>query len=97
VPDSDVRQLGVAPCATAEEAFRDADFVVYQNNNPAFSQLSLADLSCLMRQDGVIYDMWNQYLDERSQVRADIAYLGIGTRLFAGQRSAPPRSAANDG
>ncbi len=97
VSAEDIAGLGVTPCPSAEEAFRNADFVVYQNNNPAFSRLSLADLSRLMRQDGVIYDMWNQYLDERSQVRSDIAYLGIGTRLFADQRSAAARSAANDG
>lgn len=97
VPDVDVRKLGVTPCASAEEAFRDADFVVFQNNNPAFARLDLAGLSRLMGKDGIIYDMWNQYLDERSQVRPDIAYLGLGTRLFAGQRSAVARSAANDG
>lgn len=97
VPETDIRRLGVTPCASAEDAFRDADFVVYQNNNPAFARLNLADLSCLMRKDGVIYDMWNQYLDERSQVRPDIAYLGVGTRLLAGQRSSAARPAANDG
>jgi UDP-N-acetyl-D-mannosaminuronic acid dehydrogenase len=96
VPADDIRSLGVAACATAEEAFRDADFVVYQNNNAAFARLSLADLSRLMRQDGVIYDMWNQYLDERLQVRPDIAYLGLGTRMFAQQRPAAARPAAND-
>jgi UDP-N-acetyl-D-mannosaminuronic acid dehydrogenase len=93
----DARSLGIEPCATAEEAFRDAAFVIYQNNNAAFSRLNLGALSRLMQQDGVIYDMWNQYLDERSQLRPDIAYFGLGTRLFAAQRLAAARSAANDG
>lgn len=87
VPDRDVAGLGVTPCASAEDAFRDAAFVIYQNNNAAFATLSLSALSGLMQQDGVIYDMWNQYLDERTQVRPDIAYVGLGTRLFAGQRA----------
>jgi nucleotide sugar dehydrogenase len=97
VPDEDIRALGVSPVATADEAFRDAAFVVYQNNNVAFSRLNLAMLSQLMQQDGVIYDMWNQYLDERLQLRPDVAYFGLGTRLFAGARLATARSAANDG
>jgi hypothetical protein len=97
VPAGDVRSLGVEPCTTPEEAFRDAAFVIYQNNNAAFSRLNLGALSRLMQQDGVIYDMWNQYLDERSQLRSDIAYFGLGTRLLAPQRAAATRSAANDG
>lgn len=86
VPDRDIAGLGVTPCARAEEAFSDAAFVIYQNNNASFATLSLSALSGLMQQDGVIYDMWNQYLTERAQVRPDIAYIGLGTRLFAGQR-----------
>lgn len=96
VQTEDIRELGVVACESAEDAFQDADFVVYQNNNASFARLNLADLSRLMRQDGVIYDMWNQYLDERSQVRPDVAYLGLGTRLFAHQRPAAARPAAND-
>jgi UDP-N-acetyl-D-mannosaminuronate dehydrogenase len=97
VPSEDAQALGVQPCATAEEAFRDAAFVIYQNNNAAFSRLNLGALSRLMQQDGVIYDMWNQYLDERSHLRPDVAYFGLGTRLFATQRLAAARPAANDG
>lgn len=97
VPDDDIRQLGVAPAASAEEAFRDAAFVIYQNNNTAFARLNIAALSQLMQQDGVIYDMWNQYLDERTHLRSDVAYFGLGTRLFASARPAAARSAANDG
>jgi len=97
VPDDDIRQLGVLPAASAEDAFRDAAFVIYQNNNAAFAQLNLAALSQLMQQDGVIYDMWNQYLDERMQLRADVVYFGLGTRLFSGARPAAVRTAANDG
>ncbi len=87
VPDRDIAGLGVTPCANAEDAFRGAAFVIYQNNNAAFATLSLSALSGLMQQDGVIYDMWNQYLTERAEVRPDIAYIGLGTRLFAGQRA----------
>lgn len=97
VPDDDIRRLGISPVATAEEAFRDAAFVIYQNNNAMFGRLNLAALSQAMMQDGVIYDMWNQYLDERMQLRADVAYFGLGTRLFAGLRPAATRSVANDG
>jgi nucleotide sugar dehydrogenase len=97
VPDEDIRQLGVLPAASAEDAFRDAAFVIYQNNNAAFAQLNLGALSQLMLQDGVIYDMWNQYLDERMQLRADVVYFGLGTRLFSSARPAVARTAANDG
>ncbi len=88
VSAEDIKALCVEPCATAEEAFRDSAFVIYQNNNAAFTRLNLGALSRLMQQDGVIYDMWNQYLDERSQLRPDVAYFGLGTRLFAAQRLA---------
>ena len=88
VPAQDIKSLGLEPCATAEDAFSDAAFVIYQNNNAAFMRLNLGALSRLMLQDGVIYDMWNQYLDERSQLRPDVAYFGLGTRLFAAQRAA---------
>lgn len=97
VPDDDLSALGVEPCASAEDAFRDAAFVIYQNNNASFAKLNLANLSGLMQQDGVIYDLWNQYLDERAQVRPDIAYFGLGTRLFASLRPEEARAAANDG
>jgi UDP-N-acetyl-D-mannosaminuronic acid dehydrogenase len=97
VPDEDAKALGIEPCSTPEEAFRDAAFVIYQNNNVVFTRLNLGALSRLMQKDGVIYDMWNQYLDERTQLRPDVAYFGLGTRLFAAQRTAAARSAANDG
>lgn len=96
VSDDEIRKLGVTPCASAEEAYRLADFVVYQNNNPAFSRLNLGNLSQLMRADGVIYDLWNQYLDDCAHVRSDIAYFGLGTRMLAGNRGPAIRFAAND-
>ena len=96
VPAEDIRSLGIEPCASPEDAFQGATFVIYQNNNAAFEDLDLAALSKRMQQDGVIYDMWNQYLDARQKLRSDVAYLGLGTRLFAEQRPAITRAAAND-
>lgn len=86
VSDEEIRKLGVIPCASAEEAYRLANFVVYQNNNRAFSRLNIGKLSQLMRADGVIYDLWNQYLDDYAYVRSDIAYFGLGTQLLARKR-----------
>lgn len=97
VPMDDARALGIEPCATPSEAFRNAAFVIYQNNNAHFSRLNLGALSRHMQKDGVIYDMWNQYLDERSQLRPDVAYFGLGTRTLATQRLGVVRPAANDG
>lgn len=96
VPEDDIRQLSVSPVASAEEAFRDSTFVIYQNNNAAFAGLNLAALSHLMQRDGVIYDMWNQYLDDRTQVRPDVTYFGLGTHLFAEARHMVLRSTVND-
>lgn len=97
VPDDEIRALGVEPCATADEAFAGSAFVIYHNNNAAFARLNLGNLSHLMQQDGVIYDLWSQYLDDRTQLRSDVVYFGLGTRFLAQQRPARKRSAANDG
>lgn len=96
VSDDDIRSLGVTPVAAPEAAFRDSAFVVYQNNNAKFAQLDIAALSQLMQGNGVVYDMWNQYLDSRLQLRPDLAYLGLGTRVFARPPLTEPRIVANN-
>jgi UDP-N-acetyl-D-mannosaminuronate dehydrogenase len=80
VTEAEMSTLGVAYAASATEAFAEADCVIFQNNNPKFEGLDIAELSRTMRPDSIIYDLWNQFDSETLSLRSDVRYFGLGTR-----------------
>ncbi len=83
VPKADIEGLGVESCDSAAEAFTNANFVVYQNNNPNFQNLDLALLTGKLAPNALIYDLWNQYNSEILRLHENVIYFGLGTRVLA--------------
>lgn len=83
VLDEDVASLGVGVAKNAVDAAKDASFIVFQNNNPRFQGLEFGALTAGMARGAVVYDMWNQFDPEVLQVRDDVRYFGLGTRILA--------------
>jgi nucleotide sugar dehydrogenase len=70
--------LGIRPCASLEEAFRDAGIVIIQNNHSSFANMQLASLSSIMARPGIIYDYWNLFSIEDLLLPTDVTYCGLG-------------------
>jgi UDP-N-acetyl-D-mannosaminuronic acid dehydrogenase len=88
----DIMALGIDSAEAADDAFQDADGVIFQNNNARFEHLDLAILSELMRPDAVIYDLWNQFDIDTLTLRSDVRYFGLGTRTLVGVARRDDRS-----
>jgi UDP-N-acetyl-D-mannosaminuronic acid dehydrogenase len=73
-----IEELGLAPCVSVEEAFRDASLVVFQNNHPAFATLDLTTLSAGMATPALIYDFWNQHDPRTLPLANGVRYAGLG-------------------
>jgi UDP-N-acetyl-D-mannosaminuronic acid dehydrogenase len=85
VPPEDIAALGIEVAAHAGQAFADATIVIFQNNNPSFEQLPLADLSETMAPNAIIYDCWTQFEPSQIGLRPDVRYGGLGSCLLFDQ------------
>lgn len=73
-----IREFGVQPCTSLDQAFSDASLVVILNNHVAFENMPLADLSTIMRRPGLVYDLWNNFSASDLQLPAGVGYAGLG-------------------
>lgn len=92
----DTLELGVTYSATVEEAFTGADAIVFQSNNPRFERLDMSALSAKLQPDAVIYDLWNQFDVEVLELRPDVTYFGLGSRVLAQRKLKLPASGLAD-
>lgn len=73
-----IREFGVQPCASLDEAFADASLVLVLNNHVAFENMPLADLATTMRHPGLVYDLWNNFSASDLQLPVGVGYAGLG-------------------
>jgi UDP-N-acetyl-D-mannosaminuronic acid dehydrogenase len=73
-----IREFGVQPCASLDEAFVDASLVLILNNHVAFENMPLADLATTMWRPGLVYDLWNNFSASDLQLPAGVGYAGLG-------------------
>jgi UDP-N-acetyl-D-mannosaminuronic acid dehydrogenase len=89
---SEIRSLNVEVAETIEHAFDGSNCVIFQTNNARFEALDLSKLSRTMRQDGVIYDFWNQFDVDTFDLLSTIKYFGLGTKVLASRNRSGERS-----
>lgn len=79
VPHHALRDLGLTPVDTVEQAFGGASLVIMQNNHVDLERLKLPDLSRLMNRPGLVYDFWNQHNKLTSSEMAEgVRYRALG-------------------
>lgn len=83
VPAEDIEGLGIKTVGSALDGFRDADCVLFQNNNPNFESLNLNSLSGQMKDQGIIYDLWSQFEIDTLQLANGVRYAAYGSLCFA--------------
>ncbi|WP_240008194.1 nucleotide sugar dehydrogenase [Pseudaquidulcibacter saccharophilus] len=76
--NEEISSLGITPCGNLEDVFKDSSVLLFQNNNPAFEKLNLNSLSRLMRQNGIIYDLWSQFDGTSLELSNGVRYGGHG-------------------
>ena len=73
-----IQSLGLVPCESVTEAFRQTSLLILQNNHPAFATLDLTALSAAMASPAIIYDFWNQHDPRTLPLAAGVRYAGLG-------------------
>lgn len=79
-PDA-LAALGFAPAASLEEAFAGAHIAIVHNNHGAFSRMPVERLAARMARPGVIYDCWNNFIDQPLALPEGVSYLALGSQL----------------
>lgn len=78
--EDDLATLGIGIASDFDSAFEQADLVIFQNNNAKFGLLDLNSFSKLMREGGLIYDLWAQFDISSLELAKGVAYTGLGLR-----------------
>lgn len=88
VVDTDATKafFDISPAESLEEAFRDADVVVLANNHPDLSSMDLAAMASLMKQPGIVYDMWNMHDDVDASMPDGVQCVALGSEREGQQR-----------
>ena len=79
VEDSEIRNFGLEPLFTLEQAFNEANLVLIINNHPAFITMSVNVLAEKMAQPGLIYDFWNCFNASDLHLPVGTGYMALGS------------------
>jgi nucleotide sugar dehydrogenase len=61
VVEQDFKNHGIHRELTLEDAFRDKDFVIIQNNNEVFKRMNAYSMVQLMNENGLVFDLWSSH------------------------------------
>lgn len=82
VADKDIKEFGLIPIKTLDNAFLDANIVIILNNHPLFSQINLDEKIKSMANDGFIYDLWGLHSGLDHQSYSSSSYYALGSQKF---------------
>jgi len=76
-----IRDLGIEPVSSIEDAFKEASLVLILNNHPIFAQMDIERLSHLLARPSLIYDFWNNFTDRKLHLpdHLNIYYAALGS------------------
>jgi nucleotide sugar dehydrogenase len=86
VPKAETEKLGAVPCASVEDAFKDAHIVLFHTNHPLFEKLDLPELAESCARPAIIYDYWTQFTAEEMFLPERVAYMSLGSKVFGKKR-----------
>jgi UDP-N-acetyl-D-mannosaminuronic acid dehydrogenase len=79
VAEGGIRNFGLEPVSTLEQAFKGASLVLILNNHPVFSAMPIEGLAKLMTETGIIYDFWNCFKTADLHLPEGVAYVALGS------------------
>ena len=79
VAPSDIRDFGLQPCASLNEALSGAHLAVILNNHSVFAAMPIEDLATCMGRPGLIYDFWNFFNAPDLHLPAGVRYMALGS------------------
>ena len=83
VSHADMRNFGIEPADTLEQAFADASVIVILNNHPVFGAMPIGDLATGMNKPGLIYDFWNCFKTVDLDLPQGVVYMALGSHGLA--------------
>ena len=60
--------------------FEQSDVVIISNDNKYFSKLNLAKLTTKMKNNSLIYDVWNLYKKDNLHLKNQVQYFSLGNQ-----------------
>lgn len=78
-----IRDFGLAPCPTLEQAMQGASLVLIMNNHPVFSEMIIENLAILMARPGLVYDFWNNFVAQDLDLPEGTGYMSLGSHKKA--------------
>jgi UDP-N-acetyl-D-mannosaminuronic acid dehydrogenase len=83
VKPEQIRDFGLAPCSTLEQAMQGANLALIMNNHLVFSEMILGNLALLMARPGLVYDFWNNFVAEELDLPEGTGYMSLGSHKKA--------------
>lgn len=80
VASKEIRDFGVAPMGSLEEAFANAHLALILNNHPVFTMMPLQGLVEHMARPGLVYDFWNCFRAEDLHLPEGTGYIALGSQ-----------------
>ena len=75
-----IRDMGLEPCRTMEEAMSGANLVLIINNHKIFSDFSIQESANTLGRPGLIYDFWNNFDSRDLELPEGTGYMALGSR-----------------
>jgi len=79
VAENEIKDFGLMPVATLEDAFKESDIVLILNNHPIFASMPISVLANLMNAPGLIYDFWNCFDALDLHLPSGRGYMALGS------------------
>ena len=68
------------PSKNVGKLFEQSDVVIISNDNKYFSKLNLAKLTTKMKNNSLIYDVWNLYKKDNLHLKNQVQYFSLGNQ-----------------
>ena len=91
-----IRDFGLDPVASLEDAFAGSHLVMILNNHPAFADMPVERLADRLARPGLIYDFWNNFEARDLRLPAGTGYMALGAHGVARLPAAVPEEAAEE-
>ncbi len=79
VATKDIKNFGLLPVSSLEDAFHNSNLVIILNNHAVFELMPISDLCSKMAKPGLVYDFWNNYKSEDLHLPESIGYMALGS------------------
>ena len=81
-----LRELGMKPTESLDDAFDGASLAIILNSHGAFASMPIEALAGRMTKPGFVYDCWNNFMDRPIRLPNGVRYIALGShqRAIAG-------------